>query len=111
MASPKTAKALPNGTTKAGEKPAPIYAVRVKATRRGFDGELLRNEDEVFLMDVGIMTPMTEMRGLKDGEESVTIPGGAKYILPSWVEKVSKTAPITEPEGHTTVFRREDDVI
>lgn len=86
------------------DKP-PIYVVRVRATQRGFDGFVIRNDGDVFEMDVLNMKKLTDTYAPPAGTETVKTPIG-EFALPSWCEKASKREPLVSA-GHTTTFGKE----
>lgn len=101
--------------------------VKVRAIQRGYYGtpskliknatgvepgtEIIRNEGEVFLMDVRAMKPP----GAPGTANHPTITVGNKtYVLPMWVEDAEHSdSPITAadevPKGHKTTHRNEPD--
>ncbi len=103
--------------------------VRVRATKTGYYGDLLRNVGEVFLFDVKYMEPAKpeaereaivadlpaedRLALLRRNEDFDVIDvGGKEYLLPTWVELVEEGEAIPAgaetPKGHPKVATKEN---
>lgn len=124
----QAATQVATATVKEEKQEAPVL-VRVRAIRKGYHNELLRNDGEVFLFDTRMMEPAPsekEVEGYADLEpadrtarenrlkdfEVITV-AGKEYLLPTWVEVAGEgdnAPPVSEPAGHPKVATR-DNVI
>jgi hypothetical protein len=115
---------MPIAKKKARKVEAPVVrkteeapdVVRVRATKEGFYGNLLRNPGDVFLMETAVMEPVPSDESLKELEpkdrkaqqqridtyEHIETAQGT-FLLPSWVECVDEDEALTTPSGHQTI--------
>lgn len=84
-----------------------VSQIRVRATKTGYAGDLLRNPGEVFLLDTRVLekaptadelkTTSHAMRARLETFDTVEVEG-VEYLLPSWVTLADEEE--TEPKGH-----------
>src|SRR5678815_2793882 len=72
----------------AGEVNEPKQFVEVRALARGYYGHVIRNPEDVFLIDVADLKEMADVDKAEVDDTNPVSGGGTDYDLPSWVEAV-----------------------